>query len=208
MSMPHQSKGPSLAFIGLAAIILVAGLGIFAALLVNGILDIGKELTQVVVPGEKKLTLTKPGQYTIFHEYRSVVGGKVYSSGANLGDLTISLTGEDGKELPLTPSRTNSKYDLSGRSGWAVYEFQIAQPGTYTLAASYPEGMQGSETVLAVGHDFTGKLVITIFTCIGVLFGSIALAAVILVLTLIGRAKARNKAIASNVPFNPIGPPT
>lgn len=36
---------------------------------------------QVVVPGSSNITLSQPGKYTIFYEYRSVVGNRIYSTG-------------------------------------------------------------------------------------------------------------------------------
>jgi len=91
MTMPNQTKGPSLAFIGLGVIILIAGVVIFVALILTGITGLGKDLIQVAAPGEKKLELTKTGEYTIFHEYRSVVGNKVYSGSSDISGLTVTV---------------------------------------------------------------------------------------------------------------------
>jgi hypothetical protein len=205
MTMPHQAKGPSLAFIGLGLIILVAGIGIFVALIVSGIQGLGKDMIEMAAPGEQKIELTKPGAYTIFHEYRNVTGNRVTGSG-DLTGLTVTVKGPDGANIAVSPVTSNQTYNFSGRSGRGLFEFHIATPGTYTLTAGYDEGQEGSQAMLTVLHDFMGRLLITIFSSLGVLFGSILIFVIILVLTLIGRAKARQKAIANPEPFNPIGP--
>jgi hypothetical protein len=54
---------------------------------------------QVVVPDSSNITLSQPGKYTIFYEYRSVVGNRIYSTGegiifvknAQVGDKNIKI---------------------------------------------------------------------------------------------------------------------
>jgi hypothetical protein len=193
MSVTFEERGPSRAFYVLAGLIFVTGLGVFFFFLFSAIMGMGKELIPIVVPGSKDLELKKPGNYTIFHEYRSVIGNKV-SAAMDLSELKVSVVSQaTGKEISLGPVMGNYTYKFSGRSGRGVFSFQIDQPGVYTLEAKYPEGRDGPETVLAVGHEFMEKLMVTIFGAIGVLFGSIALSVLILVFTLIKRQRARLK---------------
>src|SRR3990172_6931151 len=73
--------------------------------------------------------------------------------------LAILVFKTTGSKIPLSHSSMNSTYSVGGRSGVSVLEFLIDKPGAYELSAWYPEGKEGTEVVLAIGHGFTGKLV-------------------------------------------------
>jgi uncharacterized membrane protein len=181
-------RGPYL----LAALIFVVGIASFVFFLLSRLNSLTDDLIQVVVPGEQDLALSEPGDYTIFHEYRSVIGDRIYSSGQTLSGLRVSLVfNETGEAIRLSPATSSSQYDLGGRSGAAVFEFQIDRPGSYRLSARYPQGVEGSEVVLTVGHGFMKKILLTVFPAIGIMFGTMALTAGIIVTTFLKRRKAR-----------------
>ena len=59
---------------------------------------------QIVVPGTTEVTLDKPGNYTLSHEYQSVVNGKRYSTQGAISDLKCTLRSPaTGREVPLSP---------------------------------------------------------------------------------------------------------
>jgi len=139
-------------------------------------------MTQIVVPGQRELHLSETGQYTVFHEYKSVVGDKVYSG--SLSGLQCSLTSKaTGEQIPLSPSSANSTYSMGPRSGVSVFDFSVQSPGLYVFSAQYPAGEDGPEVVLAVGHGFVKQLLVTILGGLGIMFGSMGVAGTIAVLT-------------------------
>ena len=71
--------------------------------------------------------------------------------------------------------------------------FNINQPGIYEFSASYPQGQEGPEIVLAMGQGFMKKLLGTIFGGLALFFGSIAIAIAITVVTLLKRKRAREQ---------------
>jgi hypothetical protein len=136
----------------------LAAMGIFIFARISGI---GASLTRVVVPGQAELRLDKTGDYTIFHEYRSVVDGRVYYA-VSLSGLRVTVTAPDGSALALTSPRATSRYNVSGRSGVSVFAFNVAAPGTYRLTAFYEDGRSEPRTVLAVGSGFVGSILLTV----------------------------------------------
>jgi hypothetical protein len=188
-------EGPGRGYFALGGAVLVAGCVYFGVFLWQNISRIGENLTQVVVPGKSQLALSEPGKYTIFYEYQSVVGNKVYSTRQDLSGLKCSLVSKDtGTGIALSPSTLNSRYSLGSRSGVSVFDFQIERPGTYELSAEYSRDQEGPEVVLAVGRGFAEGIFRTVAQGLGILFGSIALGVGIIVVTLVKRDKARKRA--------------
>jgi hypothetical protein len=193
--MERESLGPSRWYYGLAAIIFVGGWVLFGVFLWRNLSGIADQLQQVVVPGKVQLNLPSPGNYTIYHEYESVVGSRIYSSGQTLFGLEVTLSSvATGDEVALSRTNVDSTYSMGGRSGKAVFDFTIDRPGAYELAAHYPEGEEGPEVVLAVGQGFTGRILVTVFGALGIVFGSMALAVAIAVITAVKRHNAAKRA--------------
>ena len=188
-------EGPSRIWYFVAVLVLGAGVGLFAWLLIGGLTDIGGSLQRVVVPGEHVLRLDEPGTYTVFNEYNSVVDGKVYSSPRGLTGLRCTLTRKsDGTEIPLTQPGATSRYSMNGRSGVSLLNFEVDTPGEYVLTTTL-DGGPDAQGVLAVGQGFVGKLLGVIFTCIAVLLAGVGLSVTILVVTLAKRSRARKAAM-------------
>jgi hypothetical protein len=183
---------PSRWYYVLAGLVFVTGMVLFAVFLVKSISGMGSKLQRMVAPGETELALSEPGTYTIFYEYRSVIGNTVYSTGGRISGLACAVVAKPGNTLiTLVPSLTNTTYNFGGRSGRSLFEFRIASPGVYTLSARYPEGQKGPQVVLAVGKDFTAGIFVTILGALGLLFASIGIAVAITLVTLIKRIKKK-----------------
>lgn len=199
--MTTSEISPGRGCYAVAAALFLAGVGLFVWFLFTRLASLEQELTQVVVPGETELVLDQPGTYTIFHEHRSFVGGRVYSNPRGLAGLECSLVSRrTGAEVPLTAPSGSMTYSLGGRSGVAILEFEIAEPGDYAFTASYPEGEEGPPGVLAIARGFMGKLFGTIFGAIGIFFGSAALAAVTAGVTFWKRSRAEKRLASGPAP--------
>lgn len=172
----------------IGAVVVVAGVIAFVVFLVTQISTIIPKI-QVVVPGTHEVQLPKPGKYTIFYEYQSVVDGKVYSTGQQLSGMRVMLRHKnDSRQIELSQPSMSGNYQAGGRAGMSVLEFELENPGTYILTADYSSGVTGSNVVLAIGQF---KLLGTILGGLGIFFGSAATGGIV-----IGRAyMKRRKAV-------------
>jgi hypothetical protein len=189
--MSAQEIRPGRWLYGLAALIFVAGWALFVVILWKSLSGIGEGLHQVVVPGTVELNLAKPGSYTIFHEYESVVGNRIYSSSRGVPGLECTLRSKaTGARVELSRSLSNSTYSMPSRSGVSLLDFRIEHPGIYVLSASYPEGQEGGEVVLAVGQGFGLRMVTGILGSLAVVFGCIGLSIALAAYTGVKRYQA------------------
>ncbi|MFH1436080.1 MAG: hypothetical protein ABIJ56_10225 [Pseudomonadota bacterium] len=173
-----------------AALMPVAGGVLFIVILVTGILSTGRNFSRVIVPGRGDIDLKDDGKYSIFHEHHSVIGDRVFSAEKGVPGLDVSLySKETGLPVPLEKPVASHTYSTGAHSGVAVFKFHIVQPGTYTLVASYPEGVSGSETVLAVGKGFAGRIVMIVLGSQATIFGSLGLGVLIALFTFVRRSK-------------------
>lgn len=138
-------------------------------------------LIQVVAPGETKLSLKEPGTYTVFHEERSVVDGRLYQSQTISGLRVTVQSAATGQEIPVLPAAFNETYSLGSRSGTSAFTFEIAEPGSYRLVAAYDDGRSEPRVALAIGHNFLSSLMLTILGSLAIVFGAIALAIIIVI---------------------------
>lgn len=179
--------GPSRKGYVFAGVVLLVGVIAFGAILYLGLR--GLSMQRVVVPGADELVLDEPGRYTIYHESRSVMDGRVYDV-ADVAGLTVELVSvETGESVPLDAPGANTTYDLRGRSGRGVLTFEVDRPGAYRLSADYP-ARGGPETVLAVGKGLGTRIAMTVAGAIAVGLGSFLLAGAIAVVTFIRRRRA------------------
>ncbi len=193
--MNGQEIRPGRWMYGLAAVIFISGWVLFAVFLWKNLSGIGEGLQQVVVPAKTDITLAKPGKYTIFHEYRSVVGSKVFSSDRTVSGLQCSLASKaTGVEVPLSRSLVTGTYDIGGRSGVSMLEFQIDEPGVYEFWAGYEGTGEGPRVVLAIGQGFGLRIATTVLGSLGIVFGCIGLAVAIAVYTAVKRHNALKRA--------------
>lgn len=170
--------------VGLA--IFIAGMATMAIFLVTRLMGMEDGLARVVVPGEHRLVLAA-GNYTIFHETQSVIDGKIYAS-TGLSGLSVTVTGPDGSDVPLTTA-SSGRYNFGGHTGYSAFDFKAPAAGDYTLAARY-DGAPGPETVLAVGAGFLSSLLGTIFGSLAFAFGGAIVATIIMVGVLVKRRRA------------------
>jgi hypothetical protein len=178
---------PSKIFYGVSVFAFIAGVVLFFVVLLFGILSSFNNVGhQVVVPGSGIIELDEAGNYNIFHEYRSIVDGKVYSSNSINGLVYALRNVKTGEFITLTNPESNMNYSINGREGRSIFEFNIDEPGRYEFEAWY-ETENGEEAVLAIGKGFGANLFVTIILCFGILFGSIVISILIFLITFFKR---------------------
>jgi len=181
----------------LAGLLALVGLAAPAAPIGYVIREALKPPSYVIVPGKGSLDLPEAGKYKICYEYRSVVGGKTYISPQAFPGLACRIVHADsGEEVPVESMFGSLTYTSSGHAGTGIWQFEIDQAGSYELTGWYPEGVTGpAEVVLAIDKAFPlVVLLVGIFAGGGIALICWILAGVLVVLTLIRRARAARTA--------------
>lgn len=159
-------------YCAIGAAVMLAGVGLFVYTLFQGIFHLTDDLTQIVVPGAKDLTLKPKVNYTIFLETESVVDGRVYSTTEGVNGLTCVVTSQtSGNKMNLHNPSGNTTYSVNGREGRSVLEFGTEEAGVYHFACDYPASSQGPQAVLAVGTGVAGQIFSTVMKSLASLFG-------------------------------------
>ena len=163
----------------------------FVVYLYNGITGMGDGLDQMLAPGEAELVFAEPGAYTVFHEHKSVFEERYYSSPGIVSGLEVRVVSSaSGGAVAVHAPGSNSSYELAGRSGTSIFEFEIVEPGPYRITAAYADGRGSPEVVLVIGHDFMGKLLTTVFGAFAIMIAGLGGAGVIVVVTYMKRDRA------------------
>lgn len=173
----------------LAGVIAVAGFVVAGFHIVSGLGAIEGRLTQVVVPGSAVLNLKEPGTYTIYYEHQSVVDGRVHT-GSGMAGLRLSMRGPGG-DVQLVPNSGGATYTFGSRQGRSIYSFTATTPGEYRITGVLPDGRGEPKVVLAVESGLIGGMARMIGGGIGMAFGGLAIAGILVIVTLWQRQKAK-----------------
>jgi hypothetical protein len=150
--------------------------------------SITDRMVRLVVPGQAEFRLERPGTYTIFHESRSIVDGRVYDL-ATLSGLQV-LVRFRGSALELRRPFARSRYSLGSYSGRSLFQFEVSEPGFYQVSGVYGDGRKTPETVLAIDQGFVGTVTATVFKALAFGLGGMGLAIAILTVVIVRRRRA------------------
>ena len=196
MATPYQSQqsaGPSALFIVLGILIIGVGVTSFIFMIYNTVTKLG-DVEPLIVPGEHRLELDEVGTYDIFLEYNSVIDGEVYSNPQGVPGLTFLVrVAETGTEVPVARPNANLTYNLGSRSGSAILNFTIDEPGTYLLSATYSTEA-GPPAVITVIHEFGQGLLTSILGGIAILMVCLGLGLAMIIIVAVKRHKAKRSA--------------
>jgi len=180
---------PSVWYYGLAVLVIIIGFVAFAGYLFSGITSMESGLVQMTAPGNAELDLKDPGEYTIFYESQSYFNGSIYNTAGHIPGLKISVSEKASGQTMATYTATGTTYSMGSRSGQSIAAFIVERPGIYWINTSYPKA-PGPEVVLAVGKGVVENIFYLVIMSMLLLFGSIAIAAVITFVTYSRRKKA------------------
>jgi hypothetical protein len=190
---------PSWWYCSLGVAVILAGVGLFVHTLLHGLLHVTDGLTQIVVPGEKDLSLMPKLNYTIFLEAESVVDGRIYSTTESLSGLTCLVTSQtSGNKMTTRRPSANTTYSIGGREGRSVLEFVTEEAGLYHFACDYEKGRQGPQVVLAVGSGVTERIFSTVTKSLSSFFGGGILGGGIIATIFILRERAKKRLARPN----------
>ena len=161
---------------------------------VGGLVHSVERFSRFAVPGSENVTVTKPGTYVVYYEYKSVLDGEIFST-AEQTDVICSATRLlSGVEIPIEPASLSAQYQAGGRAGKAIAQFTAPEIGTYVLTCAHP-GNAGPRIVLAIGQPLVGDWLVSIFKWVALAFGSLALGMIVLIVTLVRRAASLTKPV-------------
>ena len=168
--------------------ILIVGVGLFAFFLLRAVNDYTPHI-RAVVPGTYDIDLGHAGKYTVFYEYRSVVDGRVYSTGETLSEILVRIRRDRQSEpLELVKPASRTSYDHGERAGGSMLEFRIEEPGTYEFTAIYSTGIGvDPNVVLAIGRF---SLFREVFRVLSLLVGGVLIGGFIVVRAFVRRRSA------------------
>ena len=173
---------------------LIVGVVLFVVFLFTQIISNLPQI-QVIVPGTHGINLEKPGKYTVFYEYQSVIDNKIYATGESLSGMVVTLKSRKYfQDVVLSKPSTSSTYQAGGRAGTSVLEYEIEEPGTYIFTANYPGGNSNPEVLLAIGQF---KILGTTLSSLVIFFGSLTIGGFIIVRTYLKRRKAKERLVVS-----------
>lgn len=154
----------------LALIIFGAGVVLGVALIVTSVIhfrDLTHSFVRVVAPGTTTVHLKERGNYTIYYEYEGRVDGVTYSGSETPPNMVVEITSVKSGEPVAVSSDNGGTYTIGSRSGIAVMDFTIDEPGDYQIAARYSDGSSGGEVALAIGHGIARDIVLGVGSILG-----------------------------------------
>jgi hypothetical protein len=177
----------------LAGVIGLVGLVAAALYALPRIGAVDQGTMRTVMPGSVMLMLDTPGTYTIFHERRSVVDGRYYASDSADG-LKMTLVDPRGAPIALVEPAMESSYHIGNREGRSIFAFDVAEPGRYRLSASLASGATEPKVVLAVSQGLVGGIIQLVFKTLGIAFGSLGIAGLLVAIVAWRRSEAAKPA--------------
>ncbi len=177
----------------LAALAGLAGLGGFAYVLFSGLSELSDTRIRLTVPGVTQVLLREQGKYTVFFEDGPAVANlpnQVYSV---LNGLSFRVQTGLGAEVAVAPARAHSTYNLHGRYGVSLLEFEIKEPGVYVFFTSFTGPQPLQPVALTLMPGFVALLFRTILLSFCAIGGGLIGAAVFVALAF-ARQKEKNAA--------------
>lgn len=186
--MPAAARKPGKGWIWLGGILGAGGVATGVALVLMAVLALwGFSPQRMLAPGKARLKLDQRGSYTIYHEFRSIFDGRVYSRETNLDGMKLRMFhGRTNEEISLRATNSET-YNIGQYSGRALLAFDVQQPTEVILSGTYDDGRQRPRTVLAVGQIKIARFVLLLLAGIFTIIGSGSVAAVIIVVAVVRR---------------------
>ena len=148
----------------------------------------GEGQHRLSVPGSKDIELTRTGAYGVYYEYGPVSASVDHPPLPPAIDCTLTSK-STGAEMEAAPDyvETNRYWSKDrNRTGVLIMSITVDEPDSYTLACHYQDGSREPEIVVALGPNYfweflkiAGRTVVSTVAGLGVLFGSGAVAVVI-----------------------------
>lgn len=168
---------PSRRLYAIPIAVVVVGLALCVFMIGRGAGATPGQNERAVGPGTQNVGFPTAGTYTIYFEAETIPGDTTNTAIRDFPNLKLSISSATtGQQLALTPSTRSTSYRIFGGSPVSVMQFQVKQPGQYTVHAEYPNGQKGPPFVLSITYGAVGMVVGYVLVGFGLLFVGIAVA--------------------------------
>jgi hypothetical protein len=141
MPTPRAKIRPSAAWYWIGGVLIALGvIGFFVVLSIWFLRtsDAVDKFARVIVPpggAEADLQFKKPGEYTLYYEYRSEVDGQRVNNPNHdpPTQLAVTITDQNGTNIPVKPYTSDFSVSVNDKLGPAFGKINIPAPGTYTM---------------------------------------------------------------------------
>jgi hypothetical protein len=163
-----------------------------------GLVNFDYDKAKFEAPGSEEISISEPGRYVVFYEYRSELYGKEYNTKSeDISDLIIDISEvRSGREVDWFVDNARTNYDLRN-AGVSMMKFDISEPTTVLVESYYKDG-EGPQIVLVVAKNFVWTIIRRVFAMIISTFLLGTIGVVLFVLPFIIRAASKRKASAGN----------
>src|SRR5580765_4119908 len=174
-----------------------------AILIVAGVIDSKTEKTAVknfqrvqVSAGQGTVHFNKTGKYAAYYESDS------FNADIGVPIVPVKLTAPSGADVTLKfyGNRSDGKldkvtYDRDGHKGAALYQYTIAETGTYQVELT-PNSQDGADADIAFGKSLESSQ--TAFGIVGLIGGLLFIASIVLLIVGFVKKRRHKKEIAKH----------
>jgi hypothetical protein len=194
----EQMVRPSKWWFVAAALVAVAGIVAAIVIVVLGAVDYAERIEnfdRADVPGTLEVEITRPGGYSVYHEY-----GGAFDDFTYVREPTVTVTDPSGAAVGLDTYDSVVTYATSDYDGEGLFTFEAEEAGTYLVAA---EGSSGSG--VAVGRGLGRGL--TPYVAGSVVVGLLGVVAGTVIAIVVGVKRSQSRRALRPVPaFGGWGP--
>ena len=113
--------------------------------------DLRHDVYRVSAAAAAAFHVEAPGKFVLYHEYETVVDGRLVRRPPALPEMTWRLVAAgDSRPLTISAPRKLSRYSLGRRRGVAVGELDFPRAGDYTFTATAADAGSGAPPVVFV----------------------------------------------------------
>ncbi|CAN5916641.1 hypothetical protein BH11VER1_BH11VER1_21970 [soil metagenome] len=116
-------------------LLILLGLGLGGAAIFSIVLSFRDTGYNIAAPGETLVTILKPGDYTLWHECKTLRGGQLTNFPEDLpsGTTIKVLKQPGGAEMPLTKS-VSASFESNGTRRVSLGSVALKSPGDYKVS--------------------------------------------------------------------------
>lgn len=188
----EELKKPNNTKFILAVIIIFMGIALSIGVFITMLFMSTNDSYKFVAPSSSSTTLEE-GKYTIYHEFISdFEDGEYNSNESDINSISLIVINNKTSELVnIEKPMGYSTYNISGDSGYAIYNFELLEETSITFETVSTDDTQ---VVLNVNGGGVGIILLAIFILLFGISGSVV-AGVILILLNVSKISKYNKAM-------------
>lgn len=187
---------PSGVWYWIGSAILVLGCGgalVWFIVAVVGLNTQARDYQRIDVPGQRSLTFSESGTYTLFGETATSV-----SSSTLLDEPDVTVKNSSGSTVTVNSTYyySSSTYNVDNYHGKAFADVHISSPGTYEFTVRRPASTTTAGrdvNAVAVGQTFTNSSAAQVFGSMAVGFVAFVIGLIVLLVVAVKRSGSRKR---------------